>query len=128
MPEIKDAMRSGAQKARTVNHISIALHERTKQQRIISRIVFQVRILDYHEVSSGLLNSAAQCRAFAHIPRLQKYPDLRILRMQAGENFLRTVLRSVIDTNHFQFEWHCQYALDQKAQRGALVVNRYDDR
>src|SRR5579863_3153578 len=128
MPEVKHAMRSCAQKTRTVNYISLALHERTKQQRIIRRIVFQVRILDYHEVSSCLLNSAAQCRAFAHVSRLHKYPDLRILRMQPGENFLGTVLRSVIDTNHFQLEWHGQYALDYEAQRGALVVNRYDDR
>src|SRR5580692_2891909 len=112
MPEVKHAMRSGTQKARTVNHISLALHERTKQQRIISRIVLQVRILDYHEVSSCLLNSAAQCGTFAHVLRLQENSNLLILRLQPGENFLGTVLRSVVDTNHFQFKWHRQYAPD----------------
>src|SRR5580693_3012499 len=103
MPEVKHAMRSGAQKARTVNHISLALHEGTEQERIITRIIFQVCILDYHEVSSCLLNSAAQGRSFAHVPRLHKYSDLRILRLQPGENLLGTILRCVIDTNHFQF-------------------------
>src|SRR5580704_9687837 len=106
MPEVKHAMRSCAPKPRTVNHISLALHERTKQQGIINRIVFQVRILDYHEVSSCLLNSAPQRGTFARVPWLHKYSDLGILRLQPGENFLGTVLRSVIDTNHFQFEGH----------------------
>src|SRR5579863_508109 len=106
MPEIKYAMRSGAQKARTVNHIGLALHERTEQKRIIGRIVFQIRILDYHKVCDCLMNSAAQSGSFAHVPWLQKYPDLRILRSQIRENFGGTVLRSVIDANYFEFEWH----------------------
>jgi hypothetical protein len=53
--------------------------------------------------------------------------DLLVLALQLGKNFAGTIVRSVVDAKHFEFEWNRQHAFYNIAQCGALVVNRYDD-
>src|SRR5690348_15394423 len=101
MPEVKHTVRPCAEKARAVNHVSLALEKRLQQSRIFRWIVLQVSILNDDEIAGGFLNATAQGRAFAHILRLQKDPDLRMFSLQLGKNFARSVARSVVHAQQF---------------------------
>jgi hypothetical protein len=128
VPEVQNAVRSGAQETRAAYYVGFALHQGIEKQRIIRGIVFQISILDNHEISRGLLNSAALRRSLAHVPRLKKNLNLRMLTLQLGENFARSVTRSIVHTNGLEFERDCQDAFHYLLQRGAFVVNGHDDR
>ena len=76
------------------HHVGLALNQRFEHQRIFCRIVFQVGVLNDDEVAGGFLNAAAERGAFAHILRLKNDADLRMLRLQLGENLARAIAAS----------------------------------
>src|SRR5207249_3138703 len=55
VPEVQHAMGSAAKETRPINHISFALYERGKQCGIVLRIVFEIRVLNYHEITGSFL-------------------------------------------------------------------------
>ncbi len=104
MPEIKHAVRRGTHESGSVYDVGLALDQRTEEPRIFGRIVFQICVLDDHEVARRFLDAAAKGRTFPHILRLKKNPHLGIALPQPRQNFAGAVLRTVVHANQFDVE------------------------
>jgi hypothetical protein len=85
VPEIKNAVGSSTEEARSVNGVGLALEERAQQQRIVGGIVFEVGVLNEDEVPGGFLDAAAESSAFADVARLKEDADLRMSGLEGGE-------------------------------------------
>src|SRR5947208_3596648 len=79
VPEVQHAMGSAAKETRPINHISFALYERGKQCGIVLRIVFEIRVLNDHEITGSFLYPTPKRRTLTHVARLQKHPQVWVL-------------------------------------------------
>src|ERR1700693_849262 len=96
MPEVENPVRRASHKARPENYIRFALDEWPQQRRIFRRIVLQVSVLNNYVVPCRLADSPVQGRSLTHVSGLQKYSHPRMPGLQLGENFPRTVVRTVV--------------------------------
>src|SRR2546425_5876029 len=120
-------MGSTAEETRPINHVSFALNERIKQRGIVLRIIFEVRVLNDHEIACGFPYPAPKRGTFAHIVRLQKHSHIRMLA-PCTQDFPRTVTRAIIYTQKLDIEWNREHTSYYSRQRVTLIVNGHHHR
>src|SRR5688572_30783828 len=97
MPEIEDAMAARrTEKTRTVHHIGAALENRLQEQRVFTRVVFEVRVLDDDDIAGRFANAAGDGGAFALIVRLQQHANT-VAAIEFRENIPRAVGGAVVN-------------------------------
>src|SRR5260370_41325154 len=106
MPEIKHAVRRGTHESGSVYDVGLALDQRTEEPRVFGRIVFQICVLDDHEIARGFLDASAKGRALSHIFGLQKNADLRMALAQFRQDLAGAILRTVVYADQFDVETH----------------------
>src|ERR1700730_9829607 len=111
MPEVEYPMRPATQKTRTVNHIGFSLDQRLEQVGIVGRVVLEVSILNEYKISCGFLDAPSEGRAFSHVLRLQQNPEAGVSSLQLGQNFARSVARTIVHAYQFHLLGNGQNAL-----------------
>ena len=139
-----DALRA-AQKTRTEDHIGAAIKDRLEELAVITRIVFEVGVLNKNDVAGDFSESAAQRSAFPLILCLKQDPQVaevdevgaiesrgerfaRILELDHFlENLASAVSRTVIDEDNLFTKLCFDDAAQDFVDGGFLVVNGNDD-
>src|SRR5215467_9319894 len=116
------------QKARAEDDIGFPLNERFKKNAVFGWIIFKIGILNHEEIAGRFLDTTAQRCAFAHVLRLEKDSNLRMLDLQFRENFARAIARAVIHTYQLDIDRNSKNLFNDGSERGALVVNGHHDR
>ena len=76
VPEIQHPMAARrAEKARAVDDVGVAVEDRLQQQRVLARVVLEVRVLDDDDVAGRFAKPARHRRALAAILRLKEHAD-----------------------------------------------------
>ena len=70
MPEVQDAVGGTAGEAGPEDHVGPAGEYRRHQNGILGRVVFEVRVLDDHEVARGCLDPGSQRRSLPLVDRV----------------------------------------------------------
>ena len=116
----------GTEEARAIDHVSFALKKRLQEERIFCRVVLEVCVLNDDEIASSFRNPPAEGRALSLVLRLKEHSYLWVRSQEVGEDFARTVSRTVIDAKQFDFQRCGQNSLNHRAQGGALVIHGHD--
>ena len=76
VPEKKHAVRAAAVKRDPVNHVGLSRLDRLQQAWIILRIVFQVGILNDHDITGDMAKRSVERSSLTLVVRLKKNFDL----------------------------------------------------
>ena len=98
------------------------------QLGILVGVVFEVGVLDEHDVAARFLDAAPDGGTFPLIHILQNVADLRPLLCERRDDVFRPVGRLVIDDNDLLVDRHLLDAAQQFGDCGAFVVAGNDDR
>src|SRR5690606_21868959 len=103
MPEEENSMGIAPDKSRTVNHISPVIQYGPKQNIVLMRVVFQVRILNDYIIPGCLPDTGAQGRPFPLIisMREESYIHFRMLIPVILHRLNRVVGGAIIHNNDF---------------------------
>ena len=115
-----------SEEPRAVDDVRPSLADQLDELRELLRRVFEVRVLDDHEVAVDHLEAAAQGGALPHVPRLQQQREAE-LALQAAEDVARAVRRAVVDDDQLRPQRHRMHAADDLLDRLLLVERRHDD-
>src|SRR5215469_9058270 len=145
VPEVVDALWA-AKESRAIDNICAAVDDGFEQDAIIARVVFEVRVLYQHDVTSGLGKAAAQSRALALVGRLKEEPQITqfngfaavlsgdrffavcLPRAHVFQDLARAVGRAVIDNEDLIAKLRLQNAPQNLLDGGSFVVNGDHDR
>src|SRR5688572_23421305 len=118
-----------AEEAGSIDDVGLALEDGANQLRIFVGVVLEIGVLDDHHVAGRLADAAPHRRALALIVRLEQNADA-VVPVQLLEDFPGPILRPIIDDHQLLFdgtEIDFEYAGDDGADGGLLVVRRHDD-
>ena len=115
------------EETRTEDDVGFARQDRLQQARDVARIVFQVGVLDQHDVAPSMLEAATQCCPFSLVLRLKKQPQLRYVRQQR-QLLLGPIRAAVVDDQDLLWHVQRQQPSHHLANGRPLVVHRDDDR
>jgi hypothetical protein len=118
-----------AEKARPIDDISLAREDRPQDNRVLRRVVLQIRVLDDENVAGGFANTPSHRRALPEILALQHDPDA-VAPVHPGDDLARAIRGPVVDDYQLSFEIReigRHDTPDDLADRPAFVVDRHDD-
>ena len=94
-------MRPVAEEPRSEHHVGLAIEQRLEQGAVLSRIVFEVRVLHDDEVGGRLLKTPPQGCSLALVVRLPQQPQAGVDdRLRDAD---RIVSRPVVDHDHLSY-------------------------
>src|SRR5579863_9753679 len=129
MPEIENAMSPGAaEKTGSEDHIGFAGKNRSQEQMIFGRIVFEIGILHDDEGRGGLGNPGAQRCALTLVHLVAEQFDARVELSLPSEPVPGAVLRAVVDDEQFLHRPLVEHDADDFGYRRGLVVDGHDRR
>src|SRR5207249_6762901 len=97
MPEVEHATLAHDHEPRAIDYIGFAIEQRPQQAPILTRVIFQIRVLDDAVIPARLLDSRTDRRSFATVAVLADQPDLRVARGHLSHNVARAIGRTVIN-------------------------------
>ena len=92
---------AAAEEARPENNVGFAGENGRQEQKVLGRIVFEVGILDDHDVRSGVGNAGTQGGTFALIDFVMEQPDAGIGGRERLQRVPSIVARTVVDYDEF---------------------------
>jgi len=124
MPEVNYAMRFAAHEPRTENNVGIILQNRCKKDRIFTRVILQVRVLNDYYVTRSCLETRAQRCSLTEIAFLQHDlidPPGRF----RFKKLSRSIGRSVIHDDDFDLlDRRCADCFNYGFDRRPLIITR----
>ncbi len=119
-----------AKKARAKHHVDPTVGDRPDQLIIIVWIIFQIGILDNHDVAGDVRERRFQRSSFTLIAGLKENLEpveritvARVCLLQPLENFPAAILGAVVDKNDFLRDLDGTHAPHHFLQRAFLVIN-----
>ncbi len=125
MPEKMNAVRPAADKATAEHDIGATIKNRCKKRVIFTRIIFEISILDNHNVAGCVLNGGAECRAFALIRGVVDDLDIGKFAFDLiAQNVAGSICGAVINHHDFFFDLDIADTPQQLHKGITLVVDR----
>src|SRR5450756_1257966 len=103
------------------------LADELDELRVLLRRVFQVGILDHHQLAANLLEPAPERGALALVACLEHQLEPQF-PLQTGQDLLRPILRPVVHDDQLGSNLDGEHAPDDLLHRLTLVVHGHDDR
>src|SRR3990172_8825108 len=100
-----------AEEPRAIDDVGPALTDEIDEHRELFRRVFEIPILNDHQVAAYLLEAAPQRRALALVPRLERQREAE-LPLKTLEPLSRPVGRGVVDPDQLDAQRHRQHTPD----------------
>jgi len=108
--------------SRPVHDSCAALRKRSNELQEILRVVFQVCILNYYQVSSDDRQCGANCRPLAAVPLVTQYPHAGVV--DSFQDLPCAVCGTVVDDDNLSIERNCLDTLYDLPNRGAFIEAR----
>lgn len=130
VPEEVDAVGTAAREARAEYDVGMALEDRSEQGGVVARIVFEVGVLNKHDVPGGGREPGAQGRALALVDLVVADDQRRILLVELVDRLAGPVARAIVDKDDFllQRKRHGLHGVHDFTDGFFLVEDRDDDR
>jgi hypothetical protein len=122
-----------AQKARAEHDVGVAGEDGLDEDRILVGVVFEVGILDQRDVAGDGRDRGADGGALAGVLGVEEHADAVVgvavgLGADGAHQVSGAVGRRVVDDDDLLADGHGAHALDQLADRQALVEHGHQDR
>src|SRR5439155_13983546 len=92
------------------------------------RIVFEVCILDYHDIAGRQPQPGLQCFRLTRIVFMTRVMNLRVSLCEIAAHEIRPVARAVVDDDHFEQLWQSEKLAHDNRQSISLVISWYHHR
>ncbi len=119
------------QKTTSVNHVGPVFDNWFQQSKILAGVVFQVSVLNDHNVACDILKTGSECSALALVDVMEACANL--VEVVADGFFLqllhdvaRTITAAVVHQNQFFANRHLAHEIHQIAQGLFFVVHGND--
>ena len=120
-----------AGESRSVHDVRTPVENRLEQTRVVARVIFQIGVLNQHDIAGRALEALAQSGTLALVDRLEMHDDVLVRPsvLDLGIELERTVGRTVVHKDDLSIQTGIdgEHLREQLLERSDLVVDRNDD-
>ena len=127
MPEVKHPVLLRTNKTRTKNRIGFSTQNRMQQNRILRGIIFQVRILNDHNICRRMGYTRSQGGTLALVFIVMVKTQARIGIFDALQFIPRSIARGIVDYNQLSDLRLLKDSFNNSSYCGPLVEYGHDD-
>ncbi len=128
VPEIEYAVLMRAVESGAEDGVRLAAENGLEQRGVVGGIVFEVGVLDEHDVRRGFADAGSQGSAFALIALVPVQADALLGRRRVCQHFECAIFGTVIHHHHFGHARLCEHQPQNGLHSGPLVEDGHDDR
>ena len=128
VPEIQHAVLVRADEAGAEDGVRLAAENGLEQRGVVCGIVFEVGVLDEHDVRRGFADAGSQGSALAMVALVPVQADSLLGRRCVCQHFECAICGTIIHHHHFGHARLCEHQLQNSLHSGPFVEGRHDDR
>jgi len=128
VPEIEHAVFVRADEAGAEDGVRLAAENGLEKRGIVGGIVFEVGVLDEHDVRRGFADARSQGSTLALVALVPVQADALLGGRGTRQDLECAICGTVIHHPHFSHARLCKHESKHGLYSGPLVEDRYDDR
>ena len=128
VPEIEHAVLVRADEAGAEDGVRLAAENGLEQRGVVRRVVFEVGVLDEHDVRRGFADASSQGGTFALVAVVPVQADPLLGRRCICQHFECAICGTIIHHHYFGHARLCEHQLQNGLYSGPFVEDGRDDR